>query len=173
MFKQQFLSFISTSFTPFVRFSMKVFFREEYIFVFAPLAQLVEQLTLNQWVPGSNPWRCTSRQCLHPIKGLTLIESTLSKTMVTLKRDLVSVSNAEGPPVPIPNTEVKLCCAEDTYLATDRKNRSMPTHRKVTKIKYSSLAQSVERMTVNHDVAGSSPAGGAIWKDLVIRTVTV
>ena len=28
---------------------------------------------------------------------------------------------------------------------------------------YSSLAQSVERMTVNHDVAGSSPAGGAIW----------
>ena len=28
-------------------------------------------------------------------------------------------------------------------------------------IEYSSLAQSVERMTVNHDVAGSSPAGGA------------
>ena len=27
---------------------------------------------------------------------------------------------------------------------------------------YSSLAQSVERMTVNHDVAGSSPAGGAM-----------
>ena len=27
---------------------------------------------------------------------------------------------------------------------------------------YSSLAQLVERMTVNHDVAGSSPAGGAI-----------
>ena len=27
--------------------------------------------------------------------------------------------------------------------------------------KYSSIAQSVERMTVNHDVAGSSPAGGA------------
>ena len=30
---------------------------------------------------------------------------------------------------------------------------------------YSSLAQSVERMTVNHDVAGSSPAGGAKKKD--------
>ena len=25
----------------------------------ALLAQLVEQLTLNQWVQGSNPWRCT------------------------------------------------------------------------------------------------------------------
>ena len=23
--------------------------------LYAPLAQLVEQLTLNQWVPGSNP----------------------------------------------------------------------------------------------------------------------
>ncbi len=26
---------------------------------FAPLAQLVEQLTLNQWVQGSSPWWCT------------------------------------------------------------------------------------------------------------------
>ena len=26
----------------------------------------------------------------------------------------VSVINVEGPPVPIPNTEVKLNCAEDT-----------------------------------------------------------
>ena len=26
---------------------------------------------------------------------------------------------------------------------------------------YSPIVQSVERMTVNHDVAGSSPAGGA------------
>ena len=29
--------------------------------LFAPLAQLVEQLTLNQWVPGSSPWWCTIR----------------------------------------------------------------------------------------------------------------
>jgi hypothetical protein len=27
----------------------------------APLAQLVEQLTLNQLVPGSSPGRCTKR----------------------------------------------------------------------------------------------------------------
>ena len=26
----------------------------------APMAQLVEQLTLNQWVPGSSPGGCTS-----------------------------------------------------------------------------------------------------------------
>ena len=36
----------------------------------------------------------------------------------------VSVSNAKGPPVPIPNTEVKLCSAENTCLETDRKDRS-------------------------------------------------
>ena len=32
---------------------------------------------------------------------------------------------------------------------------------KEKKTKYSSIAQLAERMTVNHDVAGSSPAGGA------------
>ena len=34
---------------------------------------------------------------------------------------------------------------------------------------YSSLAQSVERMTVNHDVAGSSPAGGANKKKIPLH----
>ena len=28
---------------------------------YAPLAQLVEQLTLNQWAQGSSPWRCTRK----------------------------------------------------------------------------------------------------------------
>ena len=39
----------------------------------------------------------------------------------------VGVTNAEGPPVPIPNTEVKLCSGEDTLRATVRENSSMPT----------------------------------------------
>ena len=34
---------------------------------------------------------------------------------------------AEGPPVPFPNTEVKLCRADDTWLATARENRYSPT----------------------------------------------
>ena len=29
---------------------------------FVPLAQLVEQLTLNQWVHGSSPWWCTRKK---------------------------------------------------------------------------------------------------------------
>ena len=39
----------------------------------------------------------------------------------------VGVINAQGPPVPIPNTEVKLRSAEDTLLETVRENRSGPT----------------------------------------------
>ena len=42
---------------------------------------------------------------------------------------IVGVFNAEGPPVPIPNTEVKLSSAENTCLATDWENRSMPTQK--------------------------------------------
>ena len=30
-------------------------------YYFAPLAQLVEQLTLNQRAQGSSPWRCTRK----------------------------------------------------------------------------------------------------------------
>ena len=43
----------------------------------------------------------------------------------TLRR--VGSTNAEGPPVPIPNTEVKLCSADNTLLATAREDRSEPT----------------------------------------------
>ena len=39
----------------------------------------------------------------------------------------VGVDDAEGPPVPIPNTEVKLCSAEDSALVTRCENRKTPT----------------------------------------------
>ena len=38
----------------------------------------------------------------------------------------VGVDDAEGPPVPIPNTEVKLSGAENSALATGCENREMP-----------------------------------------------
>ena len=38
----------------------------------------------------------------------------------------VGVDDAEGPPVPIPNTEVKLSGAENSALATRCENREMP-----------------------------------------------
>ena len=36
------------------------------------------------------------------------------------------VNDHEEPPVPIPNTEVKLMCVENTWLATAWEDRSMP-----------------------------------------------
>ena len=39
----------------------------------------------------------------------------------------IGVDDAEAPPVPIPNTEVKLCGAEDSALATRCENREMLT----------------------------------------------
>ena len=43
------------------------------------------------------------------------------------KKQIVGVDCREGPPVPIPNTEVKLAGAEDTWLVTARENRFSPT----------------------------------------------
>ena len=40
---------------------------------------------------------------------------------------IVGVDDGEGPPVPIPNTEVKLIDGENTCLATDREDSKMPT----------------------------------------------
>ena len=45
------------------------------------------------------------------------------------KRTPVGVDDAGGPPVPIPNTEVKPCSAENSALATECENRKMPTHK--------------------------------------------
>ena len=41
----------------------------------------------------------------------------------------VGVYYNEGPPVPIPNTVVKLISAENTWWETARENRSMPTQK--------------------------------------------
>ena len=39
------------------------------------------------------------------------------------RESTVGVYQGEGPPVPIPNTEVKLASAENTCLETDREDR--------------------------------------------------
>ena len=45
----------------------------------------------------------------------------------SLEKRIVGVTNAEGPPVPIPNTEVKLCSGDNTLRETVREDSSMPT----------------------------------------------
>ena len=66
----------------------------------------------------------------------------------------------------MPNTEVKLLNVDDTWRETARESRKLPGQGNTKDeglwcLTYSSIAQLAERMTVNHDVAGSSPAGGA------------
>ena len=56
----------------------------------------------------------------------------LNRTAYAVLDILVGVYCDEGPPVPIPNTEVKLICAEDTWRAAARENRKAPTQRKHT-----------------------------------------
>ena len=43
--------------------------------------------------------------------------------------DIVGVYDIEGPPVPIPNTVVKLNRAENTWWVTAREDRSTPTQK--------------------------------------------
>ena len=57
------------------------------------------------------------------------MQNSLVWFSMSVLENIVGVINAEGPPVPIPNTEVKLCRAEDTWLATARENRYAPTLR--------------------------------------------
>ena len=73
---------------------------------FASLAQSVEHAAVNRRVVGSSPtWGAKKEYSL----------------------STVGVDDAGGPPVPIPNTEVKPCSAEDSALATGCENRKMPT----------------------------------------------
>ncbi len=64
--------------------------------------------------------------------------------------DEVGVDCGEGPPVPIPNTEVKLISADNTWWVTAWEDR-------YCQHEYSSLAQLVEQLTLNQWVPGSSP----------------
>ena len=80
-----------------------------------------------------------------------------------LIKEEVGVDDGEGTPVPIPNTAVKLTGADNTWLEAARDDRKTPTHNcfRSREGRHCSLAQSVERMTVNHDVVSSSLTGAA------------
>ena len=80
--------------------------------------------------------------------------------MQTPKKRKESGGNGiEDPPVPIPNTEVKLNCVDGTWRVTARESRTLPDYFFFKT--YSSIAQLAEHLTVNQRVTGSSPVGRA------------
>ena len=62
---------------------------------------------------------------------MTARKNRETPTLIILKKlnilEVVGIDDAEGTPVPIPNTEVKVGGAENTWPVTARKNREMPT----------------------------------------------
>ena len=55
-------------------------------------------------------------------------ETVVQFSGIDVKKQLiVGLTNAEGPPVPIPNTEVKLSSVDNTSRETVREDRSRPT----------------------------------------------
>ena len=67
----------------------------------------------------------------------------------------VSATNAEGPPVPIPNTEVKLCSGENTLRETVREDSSV-----LTLLRERETVLSItEETKCNHKIKAHSSAG--------------
>ena len=90
-------------------------------------AQECEWIESEDEEEGKNP-KLRKRETQKCVK---LLEVSFSREVKIHKAKVVSVFNSEGPPVPIPNTEVKLVCADNTRLEATREDRSMLTPREV------------------------------------------
>ena len=76
------------------------------------------------------------------------------------KQPIVGLTNGEGPPVPIPNTEVKLTSADNTSRETVREDRSRPTREPLLRVvldPYGGVAQLGEHLPCKQGVMGSNP----------------
>ena len=94
------------------------------------------------------------------LSGCRVFDPSLSERQERESRsnEIATISggnDGEVPPVPIPNTEVKLSSAESTWLDTAREDKSLPD----SIILSSSMA---EHSAVNRVVVGSSPTWGAL-----------
>ena len=81
-----------------------------------------ESVKAHQWPVG----QAVKTTASHAVNvGSIPARVTIIKFIVVISRKvyIVSADCSEGPPVPIPNTEVKLASAENTCLETDRKDR--------------------------------------------------
>ena len=102
---------------------------------------------------------------MYPFKYSSLAQSVDDREKqlsVVFRREIAKIRSFEAEQAQAHKTTifsgVSMKCARTTEQG-DKNGYKHPS--------YSSLAQSVERMTVNHDVAGSSPAGGAKKKSSI------
>ena len=61
-------------------------------------------------------------------KFFTFVKKTLDYTREIVYNTIDGDDREKVPPVPIPNTEVKLFIAEDTWLETAREIRTLPSY---------------------------------------------
>ena len=72
--------------------------------------------------------RWSSGLRLRPLTPATWVRIPYGSPLwATKEKKIVGVYSDEGPPVPIPNTAVKLISAENTLVVTPREDRAMPT----------------------------------------------
>ena len=93
-----------------------------------PIGQVVKTAASHAVNIGSNPVWVTIFLLTPVFLGAIIFLLLEAKRLLTYIDGsnpslIVGIDCREGPPVPIPNTEVKLTCAEDTWLATARENR--------------------------------------------------
>ena len=119
----------------------------------------MSRVRVPEGVPDMARWSSGLR--LRPLTPATRVRISYGSPLwATKEKKIVGVYSDEGPPVPIPNTAVKLISAENTWGAAPWEDRATPT------FLYASIAQSVEHAAVNRGVTGSSPVWGATEKGL-------
>ena len=124
----------------------------------------MSRVRVPEGVPDMARWSSGLR--LRPLTPATRVRISYGSPLwATKEKKIVGVYSDEGPPVPIPNTAVKLISAENTWGAAPWEDRATPT------FLYASIAQSVEHAAVNRGVTGSSPVWGAKRKSTQQRWV--
>ena len=98
-----------------------------------PVGQVVKTVASHAINIGSNPVRVTSTSQGAARSGKIALDKCRKRGIMKKltgdtgrcrpETNIVGVDCDEGPPVPIPNTEVKLICADNTWWVTAREDR--------------------------------------------------
>ena len=86
----------------------------------------MSRVRVPEGVPDMARWSSGLR--LRPLTPATRVRISYGSPLwATKEKKIVGVYSDEGPPVPIPNTAVKLISADNTWLEAAREDKAMPT----------------------------------------------